>query len=180
ANANNRIATSTVNLVEFTKELADVYVRLGGFLKEEKVIEQLSIDYQSLNDVIADLAPTNQLLLNTMTGIGSAMAQAAIHSQSLGEAFVSAIKSMLAQLAASALLFGFLELILPGAGVLGGSKGLISFLGGGDLNLSPSVQPNAGGNQTTVVFQNATFIGTDEQIIRDQLVPILNRVMANA
>ena len=70
---------------------------------------------------------------------------------------------------------------LSSGGKVAGLLDMGGFMSGfGNYGASSSVQPTPTSSVTNINLNVATLVGTDEQAVRDQLIPLLNQAMANA
>ncbi len=129
--------------------------------------------------------PSMQWMFDSINGIARGFIDATLNAQKFGDAVVSALKAIAAEILAQAAIFALAKLLGIPIGQVSGvnpiSVGLGRVFGVGDLGIShPSGSVQSGGNQTTVVFQNAVIIGTDQRAVEDQLMPMINQAIANA
>ncbi len=153
------------------------------------IISEISREFTGLEDAIIKINPVTQTLFDSINGIAQGLIQATIHGQKFGEAMVAALKAIAAEILAEIAIYTIARLLnipvgaLSGGGQIGGGfiNAFQSIGSGGTTSATPwSGSVQSGGNQgATFVFPNVTFIGTDERMIVDNFVPILNRALAN-
>ena len=87
-----------------------------GLLQIEKELEDLIKKYNETGTKLEGLNDQETALLKTTTRFADVLADAALNSKNMGDAFVSAIRAMAAELAAKAAIFALMEIVFPGSG----------------------------------------------------------------
>ena len=147
----------------------------GGLIPE--VPESTISAYQDFLNRIMPIREQVEEATDIIGDFSDALVQAAIYGQTMGEAISSAIRAIVAELLAAQIKRGIFALVNLAFGGLASFAGASMFSGiSGSVAPSPNDQPQG----TTINLNINNLIGTDEAAVRDQLVPILNRVMANA
>lgn len=146
------------------------------------IMPEISREFTGLEEVLAKITPQQQLFINNINTMVDGLIQATLFGQKFGDAMVSSLKSIAAQLIKQAAVYLLMNLFTGGTATIGS---FFNFAATGNFipptpsGLLPSVQSST--NQgMTMVFPNATFIGSDEQAIRDNFLPVWQRVMANS
>ena len=183
---------------QLTEKIADLRAEIGELLRAaiqipegedmfdldilddvKTIMPEISREFAGLEDVLAELTPQQQLFINNIDTMVDGLIQATLYGQRFGDAIVASLKAVAAELIKQAAVFLFMNLFTGGTATLGG---FFNFAATGNFpmpplakQLVPNDQPN-----TTVIFQNAVFVGTDEMAIRDTLIPLIDQARANA
>ncbi len=143
----------------------------GGLIPE--VSEATISAYQDFLNRIMPIREQVEEARDIVRDFSDALVQSTIYGQKMGEALVSAIRAVVAELLAAQIKKGIFALVnLAFAGF--NATSMFSGISGSVASV-PNDQP-----QTTVIFQNAILIGADEMAIRDTLIPLIDQARANA
>ncbi len=147
------------------EEVKDAYVRM---------LETVKPLLGDLDDTIQALDPTQQLLIDNVETLTDGLIQATLYGQKFGDAIVSSLKAIAAQLIKDAAIYLLMNLFTGGTASLGG---FFKFAGTGNfIPPTPNIQSNPQG--PAVINQNTFLIINDEQAT--ELQSILNRAQFNA
>ena len=155
---------------------------LGEFITKAEIA---NVQFEDTAETVTTfLDPAQSLALQGVSQLASGLAQATIYGSDLGDAVVSSLKAIAAEMAAQAIIFTTLNLMT--GGTFGGTMSLSSFLLKGFTGQTPKsanldqfmLQGFSG--QTPTVNNNINISGgiVDDSYIRNSFLPAMRRVQS--
>ncbi len=161
------ILTAWANTIDEVKEVS------------VRMLEEVTPLWGSLDDTIQALDPTQQLLIDNVEELTDGLIQATLFGQKFGDAIVSSLKAIAAELIKQAAVFLLMNLFTGGTASLTGARGFFNFAATGNfIPPAPSINSGGGNQGPAVINQNTFLIINDEQAT--ELQSILNRAQFNA
>ncbi len=144
-----------------------------------RMLEKVVPLWGSLGGTFQALDTTQQLLIDNVEELTDGLIQATLYGQRFGDAIVSSLKAIAAELIKQAAVFLLMNLFTGGTASLTGARGFFNFVATGNfIPPTPSINSGGGNQGPAVINQNTFLIINDEQAT--ELQSILNRAQFNA
>ena len=169
--------------LEILKDIRDIEVEMEGDVKDDdssldEFLDDLLRSDAAVNeleqgwgDFMNNLSTNRKLLVGTMQQFSSAIVTASIYGQDMGEAVVSSLRAIAAELVSKAATFAILSLLFPGsmqASGVAGKAGFMQFMLQGFSGQTPTVNNNI----------NISGGIVDDSYIRNSFLPAMRRVQS--
>ena len=142
-------------------------------------LEEAEAPFKRFDDTIRVLDTSQQLLIDNVEELTDGLIQATLYGQRFGDAIVSSLKAIAAELIKQAAVFLLMNLFTGGTASLTGARGFFNFAATGNfIPPAPSINSGGGNQGPAVINQNTFLIINDEQAT--ELQSILNRAQFNA
>ena len=144
-----------------------------------EMLEEVEPLFGNFDDTIRVLDTSQQLLIDNVEELTDGLIQATLFGQKFGDAIVSSLKAIAAELIKQAAVFLLMNLFTGGTASLTGARGFFNFAATGNfIPPAPSINSGGGNQGPAVINQNTFLIINDEQAT--ELQSILNRAQFNA
>lgn len=171
-----RLEDQTKMLTEWAGAMEEV---AAASIFATRDLEKVEAQTKRLGGTFQALDTTQQLLIDNVETLTDGLIQATLFGQKFGDAIVSSLKAIAAELIKQAAVFLLMNLFTGGTASLTGARGFFNFAATGNfIPPAPSINSGGGNQGPAVINQNTFLIINDEQAT--ELQSILNRAQFNA